>query len=608
MAAGARRLATLLAIPTLLALIAGPVAQAVPASPAPSTSVRAAEAGPVAVPAKYLKQKISWSPCDFDAAVKDNVASAPTTRCTTVKVPMDWKNPTRHRDISLSIAYSRATGKSKGLLTSNPGGPGVEGLQLTAALAISKTAMFRDYDLLGFDPRGFGTSENVRCLATQASIDKLPQVVDHRARNPQTHRAEVATARFLAKACSSTEFSRYVSTQQTVYDLDFLRALLGHSTVNYIGYSYGTWLGSWYADTYPKRVGRFILDSNMEWTASMYANSAADSFAFQRRRDQMLFPWIARNNDVFELGSTAAAVSKRYESIRRTLVHRTKNGEPVTDAQILDWVVLTSIYRDNDFIEAGFVIALVGLEADSPATFSSADSRRLKKLVAKRLNGAGWQIQRAASGSVTSRPKAQAQAAEEKVEIPAAGDIIRCNDTAYSTNINGYLRRADADGKRYSFIGYQNSVPQCAYWPFRQNGRTLDLTGAPRMLMFQSEGDPATSFEGSAAAHAATKSRTRFVSVDNEGQHGLYVDGPSSCVEKYGDTFLFSGRLPATDIVCSKGTTPLPGDAKVFKLDGPVDGKSYPLRDKSRSFTTAAKSQNAELSRIRREAANRSLG
>ena len=103
--------------------------------------------------------------------------------------------------------------------------------------------------------------------------------------------------------------------------------------------------------------------------------------------------------------------------------------------------------------------------------------------------------------------------------------------------------------------------------------RTVDLAGVPRMLMFQSEGDPATAYEGALAAHKETAAHTRLVSVNNEGQHGVYIDGSSPCVERIGDEFLFGGVLPAKDKVC--GTTPLPRDKKVYSLKGPLNGKSY---------------------------------
>ncbi len=93
--------------------------------------------------------------------------------------------------------------------------------------------------------------------------------------------------------------------------------------------------------------------------------------------------------------------------------------------------------------------------------------------------------------------------------------------------------------------------------------------------MIQSEGDPATAYEGALAAHQSTADHTRLVSVNDEGQHGVYLAGPSPCAERIGDAFLFNGVLPAEDKVC--GTTPLPRDKKVYALKGPLDGKSYSI-------------------------------
>ncbi|HSU35677.1 MAG TPA: alpha/beta fold hydrolase, partial [Propionibacteriaceae bacterium] len=284
---------------------------------APVPADAAKDPGPAPIPQRYLDQQLDWQRCYFDKFFRAIEPSAPSTLCARITVPMDWLHPNDHPDITLAIAYSRATRSSKGLLTTNPGGPGAVGLDFTAVLALSKLSMFTDYDLLGFDPRGFGDSEAVQCITRQAAEDALPVVDDLRVRNKKAHAVEVAGAKLWGHACSTTEFSQFVSTQQTAYDMEFLRRYLGqgkpnYAKLNYIGYSYGTWLGAWYADTYPDRVGRFILDSNMNWTTSMYANQVTDSFSFQRRRDKMFFPWLARHHKTYRLGSTTAKVTKNY--------------------------------------------------------------------------------------------------------------------------------------------------------------------------------------------------------------------------------------------------------------------------------------------------------
>ena len=182
-----------------------------------------------------------------------------------------------------------------------------------------------------------------------------------------------------------------------------------------------------------------------------------------------------------------------------------------------------------------------------------------------------------------------------------AGTIVRCNDSATPGNLTQLLKRADSDAKKYPFTGYLNTVPLCAYWKFKPQTRTIDLAGPQsKMLMFQSEGDPATAYEGALAAHRKTASKTVMVSVDNEGQHGLYIDGPSTCLERIGDTFLFSARptLPARDTRCT--TSPLPDDKKVYPLSGPVSGASS-------NAMKAIKAKNSTVKAVRADVAKRGL-
>jgi hypothetical protein len=185
--------------------------------------------------------------------------------------------------------------------------------------------------------------------------------------------------------------------------------------------------------------------------------------------------------------------------------------------------------------------------------------------------------------------------------VDLAGTIVRCNDSAQPGNLTQLLKRADRDAKKYPFTGYLNTVPLCAYWKFKPQTRTIDLAGLQsKMLMFQSEGDPATAYEGALAAHRRTAAKTVLVSVDNEGQHGLYVDGPSTCLEGIGDRFLFSRTpvLPTRDTRC--GTSPLPDDRKVYPLSGPVSGTSANAKK-------AVKAKNATVKAVRADVAKRGL-
>ncbi|MDN5726821.1 MAG: alpha/beta hydrolase [Propionibacteriales bacterium] len=569
------------------ALIASTVAVS---SSADAYGGRKNEPGPVSIPQRYLDQKIDWQTCSFDGTIKSYLPDAPDTNCATITVPMDWQNPDDHPDIKLAIAMSKATGTSRGVMLTNPGGPGGAGLTMSASLAISKPQMFADYDLVGFDPRGFGKSEQLRCPIDSAELEALPTTPDYRERTDQTRKVEVAEAKAFAGACSSTEFSQFVSTQQTVYDMDFLRALSGSAKTNFIGYSYGTWMGTWYADTYPERVDRFVLDSNMNWVGDMQDNAESDSYSFQRRRDDMFFPWVARNDAKYTLGDSAAKVEQRYEEIRAKLVERTKAGGEGSTGVDLDLAVLSPIYSNSRFALAADVIV-----AMEKIAFGGELTPEQEELI----NSLDDQVADMAPQAKLAAAREALAPQDAEVDLGAIGTVVRCNDTPYSTNIQSYLDKADADAKKYSYIGYLNTVPMCAFWPYKQRARLVDLQDTPKMLMVQSEGDPATATEGALESHRSTQRRTTFVGVTEEGQHGIYIDGPSPCVETIGDAFVFEGKLPEDMTMCA--TTPLPGDDKVYPLAGPLDRyQPKPQADLRRAQRAAVK-ENKLLAEARQE-------
>ncbi|TCM48259.1 TAP-like protein [Kribbella sp. VKM Ac-2568] len=587
--------------------MAAALALVVPLLAATTASAAAPKDPPTpSIPQRYLDQPITWSVCSFDAAVKRLYPQAPTTNCAKVKVPMDWANPDAHPDVQVAIAYSQATGTSKGLMTTNPGGPGGAGLSLSAALAVDKPQLFSDFDLVGFDPRGFGASTPLQCITTAEALNALPVTPDYKERTKLTHKVEVAEAKLQADACAATEFGQFVSSQQTVYDMDFIRALFKARQLNFIGYSYGTWLGGWYADTYPSKVGRFVLDSNMDWTHTQWDNVNFDPFSGQRRRDTQLFPWIARHADqITGLGGTPAQVTARYNGIRASLTTLVKAGESSVRGDNLDGLIYSAIYGNTRFIRATLDILVHDEFTKDPSDSGEVELAHVDRAWARLAPNlqaydtlaalrARYGVSAAASPApspatvaaakvdslkdVMADARAEAATAtsgDQPVNLGAIGTTVRCNDTAWNKDPNFYLDEADRMAKKYSFFGYMNGVPMCAFWNYAPQDRKLDLKGSPRMLIIQGELDPATAYEGSLRTHNDTKQATRFVAIDDEGQHGQYVGSASSCAEAIGDRFVFTGELPGKDQVC--GTTPLPEELSVYPVKGPVDGKAVPL-------------------------------
>lgn len=595
------------------------VASAPPPAPTDSIAGRLVDPPAPTIPRRYLEQEITWSTCTFDAHVKQLHPQAPTTNCAKVEVPMDWNNPDTHPDITLAIAHSKATGVSQGLLATNPGGP-AEALDMSAFLATAKPRLFTDFDLLGFDPRGFGDSERPKCPTTVEKLDSIPFTPDHRERTEQTVAAEITWGNIVSDACSKAEFAQFVNTQQIVHDLEFLRALFKAPKLNYIGYSYGTMLGGWYADTYPSRVGRFVLDSNMGFSDTWQKDYDRVPRSAQRRFDKQFVPWLARHADQIEgLGHTPTEVTAKYEAVRAGLVTLVKAGVSVVRGDDLDSTIFGDLYGNtgmvigaldllvhDEYAKAPSAAGIVELEHVDQAyarlgaklrQYYSVDQLRQSYGVAPGQPAAAASARTKTHTTPTTRRPATSSSSDELVELDAGFWAVMCNDTRWSTDVARYRREAEWSTARYPFAGYINGVAACAFWKYPAQDRVIDLKGAPGVLMVQSELDVITAYEGALQAHRDTRWSTRFVAVDDEGQHGQYIGGPSSCVEGIGDRYVFDGVLPAGDVVC--GTSPLPGDAVVHRVNGPVNGKAT----HSSNGEKAAPSRSSALERVLQAAA-----
>lgn len=199
---------------------------------------------------RYLDQKLIWAPCDPEGYL-----------CAKVVVPLDWDDPDG-RAITLALKRHPADGKSRGTMFVNPGGPGVEAQSMTEVMGPD----FPDHDVVAWDPRGSGESTPVRC-GTTAQIDAI-NAVDFSPETEPEWATFVKVSKEFAALCrtNSGDLLDHISTLDTARDMDYLRHLVGEQKLNFFGISYGTALGAVYAELYPTRVGRMVLDSAVNIT------------------------------------------------------------------------------------------------------------------------------------------------------------------------------------------------------------------------------------------------------------------------------------------------------------------------------------------------------
>ena len=222
----------------------------------------------------------------------------PGWQCGRLTVPLDHAGSpaAAGRTLTLAVNRHRAGSQRIGSLVLNPGGPGVSGVQFAFDAIdgfLDRTLVSR-FDIVGFDPRGVGASEPVRCLDGPA-LDAFNHL-DPAPADPAGVDALVAGARGFAAGCQARSggLLAYVSTSEAAGDLDGLRAALGDSRLTYLGFSYGTLLGATYASLFPDRVRALALDGAEDPAVDPASVAVAQADGLERNLDAFLADCDAR--------------------------------------------------------------------------------------------------------------------------------------------------------------------------------------------------------------------------------------------------------------------------------------------------------------------------
>ena len=224
----------------------------------------------------YLPEQPDTGFSDFTEQVPAWSTCGDGIECADVLAPLDWADPEGER-ITLRLAKHPAeSGDPLGTVFVNPGGPGSSGADyVTEYVDGAVGAAVRErYDVIGWDPRGVGQSSAVSCF-DDAGLDEmyygLGESFDLEPGTDEWIEAAGRESAEFGEACldRTGALLEYVDTASTVQDLDMLRAIVGDERLNYLGYSYGTYIGARYADAYPERVGHLVLDGAIDPTSTM---------------------------------------------------------------------------------------------------------------------------------------------------------------------------------------------------------------------------------------------------------------------------------------------------------------------------------------------------
>ncbi|MFF5023472.1 alpha/beta hydrolase [Streptomyces collinus] len=504
---------------------------AAPAGGSPGLPGAAEPRGAAVAAARARAAGVDFGACPADLGAPD------TLKCGTVSVPLDYAHPDG-RQIRLTVSRIPATHRDphnskrkvprQGALVYNPGGPGASGMAFPLIGALPGwQRIAAAYDLIGYAPRGVEHSAPLSCVDPRRFYRAPTQSPTHPSAEYKKQR--VAEARAYARGCARRSGAglRFYNSLNNARDLDVLRAALGEDRLTFVGASYGTYFGALYATLFPSHVRRMVLDSAVDPDPEKvwYRDNLDQSAAFEDRWADFR-EWIARHDDVYRLGRTAAQVQRSYDTARDRLARGAAGGK-VGPGQ-LQGVFLTAGYYDDYWPS----------RAAALAAYLKGDAKPLVRL--------------AVPGPET------AAAAENGTAVYTA---VECNDAAWPTDWKVWDRDNTRLARVAPFETWDNvwmNLP-CAYWPAPRQ-RPLDVrTGPgelPPVLILAAERDAATPYAGALEMNRRLAGSV-LVTERDAGAHGL-GGGPNACVNAHMEAYLLEGRVPGRRAACAPHPEPRP--------------------------------------------------
>jgi pimeloyl-ACP methyl ester carboxylesterase len=502
---------------------------AVAGSSQSAASVHGTQSAQAAQPAGSIipahSSTLHWHSCS------GQLAQEGVPDCTMLSVPLNYDDP-GGRHISLALDMVPATApqsQQQGVMLVNPGGPGGDGLPLAAEVAQGiSSSVAADYDIVGFDPRGVGSS--VPALSCDPSFFSgvRPNYIPV---NSAAEQVLINRAKMYADDCEQ-KFGwllPYMTTEDVARDMDSIRAAFGVAKINYYAFSYGTYIGQVYATLFPSRIRRMVLDSTVDPTGVWYTDNVDQDYAFQGRMEAF-FAWVAKYDGTYHLGSTTPQVQAAWYRARNQLL-----------AHPVDQMIGADEF-DDTFLEGGYLDELwPGL---AQALSSYLNSGQTSDLITE-YEGNGTQ-------------------SENEFAVYNA---VQCSDVNWPRSWAYWTSDTEMVYSKAPFQAWDNAWfnASCAFWSVQGPVKPLQIKGAglPGILMLQGTLDPATPYAGAQDAHKLLPS-ARMVVVEGGGNHGQSLEQPSnSCVQGYLNAYLATGALPKApglvNATCPAVPDPTPG-------------------------------------------------
>ena len=466
----------------------------------------------------YYDQVLTWAPCGNGM------------QCTTARAPMDWANP-EDAEITLALIRQPASGARLGSLLVNPGGPGGSGYDFvlnSVDYATSDDLQSR-YDIVGFDPRGVGRSSAVSCYDDPAFMDQFTygdtEIVDYGAPGSDSWIAENerAGAEFAASCLEYTgALLEFVDTISAARDMDLLRAILGDEKLNFLGYSYGTFLGATYADLYPEKTGRLVLDGALDPSTSDFDVTKTQAMGFESAFRAYLADCLGRAECPFAGQTVDEAMASTGELLTRleTQPLPAADGRLLWSGTMFTAIILPLYSQDNwPYLDDLFTEVTQGQTATAFFLADAYNGRSPNGTYLDNSTEAFLSINCLDYVSESTNESMRAEAALLAEAAPLFGPVM----------------------------SYGGSL--CKAWPFPSTRERVAIAaeGSSDILVVGTTNDPATPYVW-AVQLADQLANGQLVTYQGEG-HTAYTSG-DACVVGVVDAYFVDGTVPGSDPMC----------------------------------------------------------
>ncbi|GIF18334.1 pimeloyl-ACP methyl ester carboxylesterase [Actinoplanes tereljensis] len=466
-----------------------------------------------------------WRSCDD--VPRDLVGRGATGMqydCADVSVPRDWNDPQGGETYGISVIRIRsATQKNRiGSLLINPGGPGGSGVDTAVYLSYGEalgglpTEITDKFDIIGFDPRGVGRSDPVKC------IDSTDQDASFAAPPDPVSQADfdslVALNKKIANSCGSKYGDQLVtfSTDQAAKDMDSIRTAVGDPKLTYLGWSYGTLLGATYAQQFPTSIRAMVLDGAVDPKQTYVQGSESQAKGFERAFTNFT-AWCKATPAKCPIAPDAR------KAVTDAMAAAAKNPVAYSDGRkaTSGWVfvaVISSLYSESGW--ATLAQAVAGLkEGNAKGIFTLADQYAERK----------------PDGSYSN--------------LFDANLAVNCADTKDAPSVEEVRKLQGEWRTKYPLFGAALAVGMlpCTFWPGERDPYPASTAnGAPPIVVVGTTGDPATPYENTADL-ASMLGVGHVLTWEGEG-HTAYPS--TKCIVQAVDGYLIGLTVPQEGLRC----------------------------------------------------------